>query len=295
MTMMVRICLLIVLPGALGFVPRWSPVSRVARAVASRAEVVDDDDGQARDASGRAYNTVTGAGTECLPRTGDEVARIHADADAIFAMIDLNGDGAISEEEFYDHMTDCGYTEEAVSSLFKTLDLNANGLICKEELRNGLVTYEQLRKAPGLGNYNAQFVDEISADADAVFDVIDVDRSGGITDLELREYLLERDFEDAAVGCGASPMRGALLTALSPPRPGFALRRWTRSSTHSTSTRAARSTARSCAARLCATRRCGARRARSSSERARGVIYKYATYYVERMWLYTPRAPRARC
>ena len=58
-----------------------------------------------------------------------------------------------------------------------------------EQLRTGFLTYTPLREAPGLGAYNAQYVTEIHADADALFAAIDTDGSGTIDKEELRNHL----------------------------------------------------------------------------------------------------------
>jgi hypothetical protein len=60
--------------------------------------------------------------------------------------------------------------------------------------------FSPLRVAPGLGAYNSKFVDEIEADADAVFDEMDVDNDGVVSREELRAQLRRRaEFSDAAV------------------------------------------------------------------------------------------------
>ena len=82
-----------------------------------------------------------------------------------------------------------GYKPEAVSQLFEKLDTNSDDEISREELRAGFMQYTPLRSAPGLGAYNAQFVDEINTDADALFAAIDVDGNGAISKDELREHL----------------------------------------------------------------------------------------------------------
>merc|ERR1719453_900637 len=114
---------------------------------------------------------------------------VKSDAEAIFAIIDVNGDGAISRGELLKHLTNAGYTETAVNNIFDKLDTNQDGVLSKEELTEGLLKYSPLRSAPGLGNYNAQFIEEIHADADALYAALDVDNDGKITKEELREHL----------------------------------------------------------------------------------------------------------
>jgi len=115
--------------------------------------------------------------------------QIEADADAVFAVIDVDGDGGITRSELSKHLTAAGYAETAVDTLFNKLDTNKDDLISKEELREGFMKFTPLRAAPGLGAYNAEFVEEIHADADTLFQSIDADNSGTISKDELRDHL----------------------------------------------------------------------------------------------------------
>jgi len=114
---------------------------------------------------------------------------IHADADAVFNVIDSDGDGSVSREELTNHLVSAGYTESAVNAIFSKLDSNADGVLSRDELRAGFVNYSPLRTAPGLGAYNSEFIAEITADADTLFKSIDVDNSGDISETELRMHL----------------------------------------------------------------------------------------------------------
>jgi Ca2+-binding EF-hand superfamily protein len=69
-----------------------------------------------------------------------------------------------------------------------------------EELIAGFTNYTPLRKAPGFGTYNEQFKELIHADADALFNAIDGNNDGEITDAELRVHLRQfSNFSDAAI------------------------------------------------------------------------------------------------
>jgi len=126
---------------------------------------------------------------------------VEADADAVFAIIDANGDGEISREELINHLTSAGYTEAAVNLIFDKLDTNQDASLSQEELRKGFLEYTPLREAPGLGSYNDKFVKEIHHDADALFASIDEDASGSITPLELRNHMEDKtEYSPRAIG-----------------------------------------------------------------------------------------------
>jgi Ca2+-binding EF-hand superfamily protein len=122
----------------------------------------------------------------------DVCESVEADADAIFAIIDENGDGAISRAELLKHLTKAGYTEQAVNMLFDKLDTDKSEAISIDELRAGFLQYTPLRSAPGLGAYNADYVEEIHTDADSLFAAIDTNGDGSISKDELRAHL--KDF-----------------------------------------------------------------------------------------------------
>jgi len=98
------------------------------------------------------------------------------------------------------HLTASGYKAEAVEKIFEKLDIDKSGCLSLEELIAGFANYTPLRKAPGFGNYNEQFKELIHADADALFNAIDGNNDGEITDAELRVHLRQfSNFSDAAI------------------------------------------------------------------------------------------------
>jgi len=119
----------------------------------------------------------------------EDIAQVVRDADAVFAVIDVNGDGSIDRSELMTHLTKAGYTENAVNMLFDKLDEDGSESIDRDELRAGFLKYTPLRKAPGLGAYNTEFVKEIHADADSLFAALDKNNDGAISKAELREHL----------------------------------------------------------------------------------------------------------
>lgn len=80
------------------------------------------------------------------------------------------------------------------------MDTNSDGSVSRDEFRKGMVQFAPLRSAPGLGNYNAEFVEEIRADADALFRNIDEDGDGSVTPHELKQYLtMVSSYSDKAI------------------------------------------------------------------------------------------------
>ena len=62
-------------------------------------------------------------------------AEADAQADAIFAEIDTDGDGFLTREEVIVYITKQGGTEEQASGTFDQLDTDKDGKVSKEELR----------------------------------------------------------------------------------------------------------------------------------------------------------------
>lgn len=114
------------------------------------------------------------------------VERIHAEADAFFDSIDVNGDGAISMDEMRGGLVAVGYAPGTVDNIFNLLDLNADGELSRAELRASFVRYDDpsLRLALGLG----------TSEADAVFDKIDVNGDGEITEAELEDHIADTGY-----------------------------------------------------------------------------------------------------
>lgn len=134
-----------------------------------------------------ALHAAAAAASETTTESVDQ--QLRKDADVIFAIIDTDGSGEISREEMSNHMSQSGYTQEVIDKIFNKMDTNKDDVISKEEFRRGFVVIAALRSAPGLGNFNAEFVNEIYEDADHVFDSADADGNGEIDEFELKSHL----------------------------------------------------------------------------------------------------------
>uniref|UniRef100_A0A7S3BWP5 EF-hand domain-containing protein n=1 Tax=Haptolina ericina TaxID=156174 RepID=A0A7S3BWP5_9EUKA len=82
---------------------------------------------------------------------GKTIPEIYAMADAVFANLDTNGDGQISEDELREQLSAYKYRDELLNKIFASIDVDASGDISVEELRSAFVNYPTLRTAPGLG------------------------------------------------------------------------------------------------------------------------------------------------
>jgi len=119
----------------------------------------------------------------------EEMIAIYRDADIIFSLIDIDGNGAVTQEEISSHLSAAGYTEKVCMQIFTKMDTNKDNEISKSEFRSGMVEIKALQTAPGFGNYNAEFLDEIYEDADQVFQSADIDNDGEIEESELKSHL----------------------------------------------------------------------------------------------------------
>jgi len=134
--------------------------------------------------------------SERPPRTsvyqilGDEqIANIHDVADALFNVLDRNGDGVISEEELACHLLLARYDEEAVLKIFGLLDVNSDGQLSRVELREAFIRYPPLLDAPGMGSQPSSVRNEVHMEADEVFAKVDTNGDGLLSLEELSAYL----------------------------------------------------------------------------------------------------------
>ena len=119
----------------------------------------------------------------------DETATIYRNADATFAIIDVDGGGTLSRAELTNHLSVSGYNTETIDKIFNKMDVNKDDEISRQEFRNGMMQLKALQSAPGLGSYNEEFVKEMCQDADQVFQSADADGNGEIDQDELRSHI----------------------------------------------------------------------------------------------------------
>merc|ERR1711904_435228 len=71
----------------------------------------------------------------------DVCADVEADADVVFSVVDIDGNGSITQTELQAHLSKAGYGDAAVNVMFDKLDIDADGTITREELRAGFLKY----------------------------------------------------------------------------------------------------------------------------------------------------------
>lgn len=129
-------------------------------------------------------------------REAEDVAT--AEAVTMFAMMDLDGDGVVTEKEFATYLAAFSYTQSASSRIFKALDANGDGEISVSEV------CEMVNFVHGASNASPSALDgsgvskaEVSElvrrrrdEADRMFDIIDQNGDGEISGTELKTYLV---------------------------------------------------------------------------------------------------------
>jgi len=131
-----------------------------------------------------------------------------AEADAIFDSVDANKDGEISADELRAHLVDkMGYTPEYTKYLFESLDTDSDEVITREEMKYAFYNFEALSMYMTFGvggsditsreafktfaqNHAGKGSDKLLLNdlADLIFNMVDTDKSGEITQEELREH-----------------------------------------------------------------------------------------------------------
>ena len=123
-----------------------------------------------------------------------DVAQIHAEADATFAALDANGDGAISLQELQAHLGAIGYSDAAAGRLFALLDDNADGELSRDELRAAFV---RLSEDPAALRAQLDLA-RVHAEADELFAALDRNGDGEVSAGELRAHVAAAGYAPAA-------------------------------------------------------------------------------------------------
>merc|ERR1712113_62113 len=74
--------------------------------------------------------------------------KLHAEADALFGMLDDDGNGTISDTELRDYLVDLGYASEFADTVLRSVDADKSGEIDNDELRLAFLKHPSIR-APG--------------------------------------------------------------------------------------------------------------------------------------------------
>ena len=132
---------------------------------------------------------------------GTPLGLLEKDAAVVFGMLDEDSDGGITRAEMSAKLSACGYTEERIEIVFGKIDLNADNVISADEFNAAYIKFPTLRTAPGLGG---SLQEQLKVDADALFQVLDADSSGTVSEAEIRAHLqacgYEPDFATKIMG-----------------------------------------------------------------------------------------------
>ena len=209
---------------------------------------------------------------------GLPVEMIHAVADAVFAELDTDKNGGVSEPELRDFLLGQDFEPDLVTKVFTSIDFDKSGEISDSELRDAFVKYPTLRKAIKLPEPRSGWpamdddtpIEELHAKADALFAMIDTDDDGEISKEELGKHMAANGYDDTLIGkvftgtrLARPPPRFPSLAAPRPSRHPDWLKlkppRLAAPPQASTSTTAAPSRRRSCARPSSRSQRCARR------------------------------------
>ena len=108
---------------------------------------------------------------------------------AIFDQIDADKSGEIDPTELMMHLLGVGQEHESVSALFKVLDKDGNGSISREEFIAGFDKLTVAESSEVVLKAKLNLSDEEYAELKADFDEIDTNKSGSVDVTEVRTLL----------------------------------------------------------------------------------------------------------
>ena len=133
----------------------------------------------------------------CLSFNQADALSVESEADSVFDVIDLDGDGRITKDELISHFGGAEMLgSQDVDRIFEIVDVApTDGSISRAELRTAFLRYESITMRLALGLATGRQLQPSRARralADEVFDIIDANHDGQITNSELRAHLVSR-------------------------------------------------------------------------------------------------------
>jgi len=117
-----------------------------------------------------------------------EIESVHRVSDALYNVLDRNGDDSVSKEDLGCHLLLARYTEASVEGVFALIDVNSDGEISREELREAFMRYPALRNAPAMGTVKKSERNALHTEAEATFSALDLNGDGVLSIEELQEH-----------------------------------------------------------------------------------------------------------
>lgn len=123
------------------------------------------------------------------------------EAVTMFALMDLDGNGKVSEEEFRTYLSQFSYTPKAATRIFNAMDANGDGEISLNETQElaRFVDGNSRTAIPGGMRFgDAKFIKSVHAEADRMFDIVDENGDGEISSEELLTHLKSLGYSEIA-------------------------------------------------------------------------------------------------
>jgi Ca2+-binding EF-hand superfamily protein len=128
---------------------------------------------------------------------------------SIFDAIDADKSGEIDPTELMLHLLGVGQEHESVSALFKVLDKDGNGSISREEFIAGFDKLTEAESSEVVLKAKLKLSDEEYAELKADFDEIDTNKSGSVDISEVRTLLTKERNGTAPTEAEVEEMMGS--------------------------------------------------------------------------------------